>query len=95
MQTSFSLIDTDKFENFLSRMERLASQNSQTKPRDTLDDLVILEDAAVILGISRYTLYSKRKEISHMKKGRRCYFSRKVLAAYLLTTSKVEKGTLI
>ncbi len=64
--------------------ELLSSQNKNSEPKP--DKLVLLPQAAEILGIAETTVYSKvsRGELPYMKRGKKLYFSEKELREYLM-----------
>lgn len=60
----------------------------QIKYKNTVpasDDLLIIQQAAEFLHISRHTVYglASRRKIPHMKKGKRLYFSKKDLTEWI------------
>jgi excisionase family DNA binding protein len=87
---TLSVVETEAIENLISRLDIFLSKFSPSRA-DELDDLVSMEQAAEILGISKYTLYNKTstKEIPFFRKGKRNYFSRKALADYIRNSNKV------
>lgn len=86
---SLSVIETEPIQKLLSRLDIFLSKYSPVEP-DELDDLVSMEQASEILGISKYTLYNKTaaKEIPFFRKGKRNFFSRKILSGYIRNSSK-------
>lgn len=81
---SLTLVDSTTLERLISGIDRLINSQIQP-PQDELDDLVTHEQAAHILGISVFTLYthSSRGDISFFRRGRKNYYSRKVLAEWI------------
>lgn len=82
----------DQLPNFVNSLMRevlevknlLLAQNKT--PEAKPDKLVLLPQAAEILGIAEATVYSKvsRGELPYMKRGKKLYFSEKELREYLL-----------
>jgi excisionase family DNA binding protein len=54
-------------------------------PALSLGDVVTADEAAALLGVSRWTLYSaaNRREVPHRRLGRRMLFSRHALLLWL------------
>ena len=55
------------------------------KPDVKQSDLLTIQEAASFLNLSKHTLYNKtnKNELPYMKKGKRLYFSRAELMAYI------------
>ena len=55
------------------------------KPEPTLNEFLNIEETANFLNLSKSTIYSKvnKRELPVMKKGKRLYFSREDLSAYI------------
>lgn len=61
--------------------------NSSLPPSEALSlgDVLTADDAAALLGVSRWTLYAaaNRHEVPHRRLGRRMLFSRRALLVWL------------
>ena len=85
----YHLEDLSKAYNIIVERLRSIEQLLQKKEVKTseakLDEPLTIEQAAVILHLSKATIYSKvsRKEIPYNKKGNRLYFFQSELIAYL------------
>ena len=69
----------------LENIEQLLLNQKEQEHREQPEQLLTVEQAAKFLTLSVPTMYSKvsRGEISHMKRGKRLYFSQKELIEYL------------
>jgi excisionase family DNA binding protein len=80
----------------LENIERLLTEQKE-HPKGQ-DDLLTIDQAAEFLTLTKPTLYSKvsRRELPYMKRGKRLYFSKDELMAYLKegrqgTTSELQQ----
>ena len=89
---SLTLVDTSTLERLISGIDKLIIAHTP-ETLDELDDLVTHEAAAQILGISPFTLYthSSRGDIKCFRRGRKNYYSRKVLAEWIKSGKKIDK----
>lgn len=83
-----------------AKMDIIMMSLQSAKPDDQQSDLLVIKDAAKFLNLSVPTLYGKvrRREIPHMKQGKRLYFSRKELTDYIksgkvLSDREIEEQT--
>lgn len=88
MENPFSQIDQR-----LSHLEQLISELAEQGKQTTTDegsDLLTIEQAADLLRLSKATIYSKcsLRELPYMKRGKRLFFSREELLAYLKSGRK-------
>lgn len=82
-----------------AKIDNLTMLFQSAKPDVKQSDLLTTKDAAKFLNLSVPTLYSKvnRREIPHMKQGKRLYFSRIELTDYIksgkvLSDKEVEEN---
>jgi len=63
----------------------LRAKESQPEQMNNDTDILTIDEAAHFLGLAKSTLYSKvcRREIPHIKKGNRLYFSKQELNDWL------------
>jgi excisionase family DNA binding protein len=68
-----------------AKMDSIMMFLQSAKPDVTQSDLLTIQEAASFLNLSKHTLYNKvnKNELPYMKKGKRLYFSRVELMAYL------------
>jgi excisionase family DNA binding protein len=85
----------DKLEN----IERLLLSQDHTPPPEE-DKLLTIREAAEVLHLTVPTVYGlvQRSEVPVSKKGKRLYFSKKELTAWIMsgrkkTISEIEEGT--
>ncbi|MGF1563840.1 MAG: helix-turn-helix domain-containing protein [Flavobacteriales bacterium] len=83
MENPFSQIN-DRLSHLEQLISELAEQGKQN-PTDEGSDLLTIEQAGELLRLSKATMYSKcsLKELPYMKRGKRLFFSREELLAYL------------
>lgn len=88
MDNPFSRID-QRLKNLEQLISELAEQGKQAAT-DEGSDLLTIEEAGELLRLSKATIYSKcsLKELPYMKRGKRLFFSREELLAYLKTGRK-------
>lgn len=88
MDNPFSQID-ERLKNLEQLISKLAEQGKQTTT-DEGGDLLTIEEAGELLRLSKATMYSKcsLRELPYMKRGKRLFFSREELLAYLKTGRK-------
>lgn len=88
MENPFSQIN-QRLSNLEQLISELAEQGKQTTT-DEGSDLLTIEQAGELLRLSKATIYSKcsLKELPYMKRGKRLFFSREELLAYLKTGRK-------
>jgi excisionase family DNA binding protein len=69
----------------LESIEQLLLNRKEQQPKEPTEKLLTVKQAAEFLTLSVPTMYSKvsRGELPVMKRGKRLYFSRKELLAYL------------
>ncbi len=67
------------------KVDELYKVITNVQPQETTDQFLTVEQAADFLTLSVPTIYSKvsRRELPYMKRGKRLYFARKDLEAYL------------
>jgi excisionase family DNA binding protein len=67
------------------KVDELYKVITNAQPQETTDQFLTVEQAADFLTLSVPTIYSKvsRRELPYMKRGKRLYFARKDLEAYL------------
>jgi excisionase family DNA binding protein len=68
-----------------AKMDSIMMFLQSAKPDVKQSDLLTIQEAASFLNLSKHTLYNKanKNELPYMKKGKRLYFSRVELMAYL------------
>lgn len=76
-------------ELLISKVDNLQSL-IEKQPTKQADEFLTIEETASFLSLSLPTIYSKvsRRELPHMKKGKRLYFSKKELSEYLKSGRK-------
>lgn len=67
------------------KVDELYKAINKVQPQETADQFLTVEQTAEFLTLSVPTIYSKvsRRELPFMKRGKRLYFARKDLEAYL------------
>lgn len=73
----------------LENIERLLTQRNDL-PANESEDLINIKQAALLINLSVYTVYGlvSRSEIPYMKKGKRLYFSKVELNAWIKSGKK-------
>lgn len=68
-----------------AKMDNIMMFLQLAKPDVKQSDLLTIQEAASLLALSKHTLYNKvnKNELPYMKKGKRLYFSRVELMAYI------------
>lgn len=68
-----------------AELEKYFEGKSRDEKPSPVDSLLTIKDAAVLVSLSVYTIYSlvSKSEIPHMKKGKRLYFSKDELTAWI------------
>ena len=68
-----------------SKIDNITMLLQLTNPDVKQSDLLTIQEAASFLNLSKHTLYNKanKNELPYMKKGKRLYFSRAELMAYI------------
>lgn len=68
-----------------TKMDNIMMFLQLAKPDVKQSDLLTIQEAASFLDLSKHTLYNKvnKNELPYMKKGKRLYFSRVELMAYI------------
>ena len=68
-----------------AKMDNIMMFLQLAKPDVKQSDLLTVQEAASFLDLSKHTLYNKvnKSELPYMKKGKRLYFSRVELMAYI------------
>jgi excisionase family DNA binding protein len=68
-----------------AKMDSIMMFLQSAKPDVKQSDLLTIQEAASFLNLSKNTLYNKanKNELPYMKKGKRLYFSRVELMAYI------------
>lgn len=76
---------THLIEVALRRILKEELENSRSSAQDAKSEIVFLEEALEITGLAKPTLYSKtsKNEIPHYKRGRKLYFKRSELLAWI------------
>lgn len=77
-----------KIQSLDSKVEHLLQTHSETEQKENNnneDILLTIDQTVTFLGLAKSTLYSKvcRREIPHIKRGNRLYFSKKDLTEWL------------
>jgi len=96
--TTISFNDLPEAVTELTRkVDELYKVINKVQPQEPEDQFLTVEQTADFLTLSVPTIYSKvsRRELPHMKRGKRLYFARKDLEAYLQggrvkTVSEIE-----
>lgn len=96
--TAISFNDLPEAVTELTRkVDELYKVINKVQPQETADQFLTVEQTAEFLTLSVPTIYSKvsRRELPFMKRGKRLYFARKDLEAYLQggrvkTVSEIE-----
>lgn len=91
-QNPFSKID-DQFEEIKNLISNLSKVQPEKEPEN---DLINLNGACRILNLAPGTIYNKKKEIPHFKRGKLLFFSKAALINYIkegkqLTPSEIKK----
>jgi|SRR5690554_1957325 len=84
--TAISFNDfTDAVTELTRKVDELYKVINKVQPQETADHFLTVEQTAEFLTLSVPTIYSKvsRRELPYMKRGKRLYFARKDLEAYL------------
>ncbi|WP_298288101.1 helix-turn-helix domain-containing protein [uncultured Lutibacter sp.] len=83
-----------------AQIDILTISIESAKTAEKKNDLLNIEEAAKFLNLSKSTLYNKvnKREIPHMKQGKRLYFSRMELISYIksgkvLSDREIEEQT--
>jgi excisionase family DNA binding protein len=88
MENPFSQIN-ERLSNLEQLISELTEQSKQAATNEG-NDLLTIEEAGELLHLSKATIYSKcsLRELPYMKRGKRLFFSREELLAYLKTGRK-------
>lgn len=72
-------------EIYLGIQTLIASAGTSAKGKAPEDDLMIIEEAAKFLHLSKPTMYAlvSKRQIPHIKRGNRLYFSKRALTTWL------------
>ena len=83
-----------------SKIDNITMLLESAKPAENKNDLLNIQEAAEFLNLSKSTLYNKvnKRELPVMKKGKRLYFSKVELLAYIksgkiLCDKEIEEQT--
>lgn len=68
-----------------AKIDNITMLLQSAKPDVKQSDLLTIQEAASFLNLSKHTLYNKanKNELPYIKKGKRLYFSRAELIAYI------------
>lgn len=71
-----------RIESALSRIEEYLSQANKSQ---SYNEIMTVDEAAAFLSLSKHAIYHKTstREIPHFKKGKRVYFNRQALLAWV------------
>ncbi|MCB9033224.1 MAG: helix-turn-helix domain-containing protein [Chitinophagales bacterium] len=93
MYNPFDVIDErlERIENFLAI---LTNQSTNGKSQNDITEFLTVEQTAEFLSLSIPTIYGliSKKELPVMKRGKRCYFDKTELVAYLKAGRKKTKA---
>jgi len=96
MKTSFFMLSEDQIEDFANKMYERAKASFESQEETQQEVPILIDDAAKIINLSKPTIYGlvHKNKIPYRKKGKRLYFLKSELIAWINSGKRTSKATL-